>query len=553
MGWSSISGGGGGGGDNSGIDGTLGTAGTYADLKDAYDNGWRTMLVASGATINQSFTIADGVNVKLIVPDGVDIAITSTIKVTMGDDARLIVDLAGSMTCSAAAPTDDIFESTAATAPGVVIINGDDGLIDGSAMTANFTLFKDVAIHVTNCRLTMRNSTVSFWRGFSGTAPDGREFARFEDCTVIGAGASAGQRFFYGENNAAIVVKNMRLRGTFAGVGDPVVYPTAGSCQVSGVVNESTSQPTLGENRVHGQITSGLFSEQDGWYGVNTGLNPGVLMGVGAATGVDFSIGNYNDDCAFIGGAGVNLDFTESTSDRNVHQGFVDVGLAGNMLGSDHLLSGIVLNSTTNPTFRITRGRYDQLNVRGTSTLSVADDQYFSNCYFAGSVTISSGSERNVFMGCHFAGTVTISGDDCVFIGCYFASTLTNNTTTARFFGCNPANVNVQVQNHTADDTLTTIESGKVHTNLGAIATVTLTLPSAPSAGMEFTFHRVAAQAFRVDPATNDAIIYGGGGLMSDGEYLELGSIGAHIKLISNSDGNWMSVSEGGTLNEETP
>ena len=39
------------------------------------------------------------------------------------------------------------------------------------------------------------------------------------------------------------------------------------------------------------------------------------------------------------------------------------------------------------------------------------------------------------------------------------------------------------VEAHTADDTLTVAESGSIHTNLGATATVTLTLPASAPAG----------------------------------------------------------------------
>ena len=50
------------------------------------------------------------------------------------------------------------------------------------------------------------------------------------------------------------------------------------------------------------------------------------------------------------------------------------------------------------------------------------------------------------------------------------------------------------IEAHTSDDTLTSTESGSVHSNLGATTIVTLTLPTSPPTGTVFTFAVQAAQ-----------------------------------------------------------
>jgi hypothetical protein len=104
------------------------------------------------------------------------------------------------------------------------------------------------------------------------------------------------------------------------------------------------------------------------------------------------------------------------------------------------------------------------------------------------------------------------------------------------------------IEAHTGDDTLTATESGNVHTNLGASATVTLTLPASTPAGTVFSFAVQAAQQLRIDPGT--AAILDDSGQTAD-KYKSASSIGAALTIIAESTGNWATIAKNGTWTEE--
>lgn len=104
------------------------------------------------------------------------------------------------------------------------------------------------------------------------------------------------------------------------------------------------------------------------------------------------------------------------------------------------------------------------------------------------------------------------------------------------------------VETHTSDDTLTEHETGSVHSNLGASATITLTLPTITKAGVKFTFAVQAAKELRVDPAA--ATIRDDSGQTAD-KYKTANAIGECLQIISNSDGDWITISKNGTWTEE--
>ena len=59
---------------------------------------------------------------------------------------------------------------------------------------------------------------------------------------------------------------------------------------------------------------------------------------------------------------------------------------------------------------------------------------------------------------------------------------------------------NFSIEHHVADDTLTTGETGSIHTNLGEDGAMTLTLPQDAVAGDFFHFAVMYAGELRVDP-----------------------------------------------------
>jgi len=103
-----------------------------------------------------------------------------------------------------------------------------------------------------------------------------------------------------------------------------------------------------------------------------------------------------------------------------------------------------------------------------------------------------------------------------------------------------------QVEAHTASDTLTAAESGTVHTNLGAGAAVTLTLPQTPAAGTFFDFVVMAAQELRVDPGAGGGI-YINGAKQADDSYITANDEAESVRLVCDGNGDWVAVGMVGT------
>ena len=104
------------------------------------------------------------------------------------------------------------------------------------------------------------------------------------------------------------------------------------------------------------------------------------------------------------------------------------------------------------------------------------------------------------------------------------------------------------IEAHTSNDTLTAAESGSGHTNLGATATVTLTLPASAVAGTVFSFAVQTAQELRIDPGT--AAIRDDSGQTAD-KYKSASTIGACLSLVADANGDWITVAKNGTWTEE--
>lgn len=103
------------------------------------------------------------------------------------------------------------------------------------------------------------------------------------------------------------------------------------------------------------------------------------------------------------------------------------------------------------------------------------------------------------------------------------------------------------IEAHTNNDTLTVAESGSIHSNLGATATVTLILPSS-AVGTVFSFTVQAAQELRIDPGT--ATIRDNSGQTAD-KYKSASTIGACLSLVADANGDWATIAKNGTWTEE--
>ncbi len=104
------------------------------------------------------------------------------------------------------------------------------------------------------------------------------------------------------------------------------------------------------------------------------------------------------------------------------------------------------------------------------------------------------------------------------------------------------------IEAHTDNDTLIAAESYSVHTNLGASATVTLTLPASAPAGTVFSFAVQSAQQLRIDPGTT--AIRDDSGQTAD-KYKSASTVGASLTVIADSAGNWATIAKNGTWSEE--
>ena len=104
------------------------------------------------------------------------------------------------------------------------------------------------------------------------------------------------------------------------------------------------------------------------------------------------------------------------------------------------------------------------------------------------------------------------------------------------------------IVNHTADATLTEAQAGMVHTNRGATSMVTLTLPASPAEGTVFRFAVQEVQSLVVDPGT--AAIRDDSGQTPD-KHIWANAIGECIMIVSDSNGDWFTLSKRGTWLQE--
>ena len=113
------------------------------------------------------------------------------------------------------------------------------------------------------------------------------------------------------------------------------------------------------------------------------------------------------------------------------------------------------------------------------------------------------------------------------------------------------------LEHHTASDTLTFAESGSVHTNLGAVAAVNISLPQkghdGAVAGLKGVYYDIvvmAAQNFRVDPGAAGAI-YVAGAKGTDDKQLWADDEAECLRVIGDGNGDWVAINVVGTWTAE--
>ncbi len=104
----------------------------------------------------------------------------------------------------------------------------------------------------------------------------------------------------------------------------------------------------------------------------------------------------------------------------------------------------------------------------------------------------------------------------------------------------------MSIEHHTALDTLTKEETISVHTNLGAGASLKLTLPQDAAAGCLFWFAVMAAQQLQIDPGAAGAI-YINGAKQADDAYIWADDEGESVMLMADGNGDWIALGTTGT------
>jgi len=109
----------------------------------------------------------------------------------------------------------------------------------------------------------------------------------------------------------------------------------------------------------------------------------------------------------------------------------------------------------------------------------------------------------------------------------------------------------IDVEHHTASDTLTTAENGTLHTNVGATGTITLTLPAA-TLGLNFRFYVGAAYELRIDPNGTELMSLPATGVPgAAGKYLVADLAGESLHLVCAVAGQWAVYGTVGTWTSE--
>jgi len=97
--------------------------------------------------------------------------------------------------------------------------------------------------------------------------------------------------------------------------------------------------------------------------------------------------------------------------------------------------------------------------------------------------------------------------------------------------------------------TVVAADSGKVITNAAAGGATAATLPGA-AAGLRYTFVVMAAQEFRITPASGDTMTSEGG---ASAEYVYNATVGGSLTIVAVDATNWITLSKVGTWAQQNP
>lgn len=137
-------------------------------------------------------------------------------------------------------------------------------------------------------------------------------------------------------------------------------------------------------------------------------------------------------------------------------------------------------------------------------------------------------------------GTITYDPSENSFVG-YVQDVPASNQIILRLDTRGPANL-AAITHHATNFTLTAVQSGTTHSNLGAGGTITATLPQSPPKGTVFYFVCMADLALQIDPGAAGGI-YIKGAKQTDDKYASVTDIGDFIHVIADGNGDWVAVS----------
>lgn len=102
---------------------------------------------------------------------------------------------------------------------------------------------------------------------------------------------------------------------------------------------------------------------------------------------------------------------------------------------------------------------------------------------------------------------------------------------------------------HKTDYRLNNSETGTIHTNRGATATVVFYLPTKPPNGTEFTFSITAAYQVTIVPGYSTIFCDADA---ADNKHYRATVIGSILRVCSDKNKNWIVISKAGTWTRQT-